>query len=186
MALDCAPFPLTPAERAPLPALRRAFLADVVVHRRRSVYPLDAYLLLYEVRPAPRTIEVVARAIAQAPTTVEIPGYLYVFRDQRDPAHLVKIGRTCQERPERRIAQWRRDLQDPDGTAITLLWAHRTARPVLGEALLHEMLRSVWRPARYRADTGDQLLEYFFIPDILRLRALAIATVRYLADLDHK
>ena len=200
MAEDTDPRPLQPRELPLLTEPRRLLFAALKSGTWSTpIHPLDAFLLVYGAVPARRTTEIVQRLLAdrslairgEAEEGADSPGFLYVFRDRRDPATVVKIGQTKQRNPARRIAQWRNELSDPasggraDGETtpcVLLLFAYATNRPRLVEALVHELLRYAWRPARYSARSGLQLVEYFTCPNLHQLRALVRTTIAYVTS----
>lgn len=148
--------------------------------------PALVFAALFGERLDPYLQERVSRAYrdeAAASTLHESQrGYLYAFRDARDPPGLVKIGRTSQ-RPARRLAQWRAELEDPavggGPSHIQMLFALETRAPILAERVVHTLLWCRQAVARVNRRTGRLLTEYFFVPEPARLRRLCAALTRH-------
>lgn len=111
------------------------------------------------------------------------PGFVYVFRDNRDPYGIVKVGSTGQRDPHKRINQWRKELRDPKGEHVTMLFAERACDAVLCERTLHTLLWCRQLPARIHRKTGSRLVEYFHCPDHEALRMLVKACVKHADNL---
>jgi len=103
------------------------------------------------------------------------PGYIYVFRDNRDPQCVVKLGRST--RPERRMLQWRAalGLAASDDTVLHSLFTVPTRHAPLAEAVLHTLLWCQQLTSRINRRTGRQLVEYFAVRDCAALRTLCQA-----------
>lgn len=106
-------------------------------------------------------------------------GFVYVFRDNRDPEHVYKLGATRQRSPHVRLQQWRRALDDAAGQHVFLQFYTATADPFLAEAVLHTLLYCRQLSARVNRFTNARADEYFFVPDVRALRYLCQAVGRH-------
>ena len=186
MAADCRNVPL---EQEKYAQYRRALIESLAVpaNKRRPYSPLDAYSLLFNERLDSNIqwrITMLYTQLAHTESEYVRTGHVYVFRDARDPPDVVKIGSTRQ-RVERRLNQWRRDL-NADAETIYLLFAYRTPAASFAEDVLHALLACAWLPNRYNARTGARLVEYFQIGDLDALRYLCQAVTRHVAYTMHR
>lgn len=119
------------------------------------------------------------RANMFQPVRRQSRGWIYVFRDVRNGPNEIKLGLTRQKTPEQRLAQWRRELGDGDGTALSMLFAVPTTEPVLAEAILHLLLWCRQLVGRINRLTDRQLVEFFYVEDVVSLRYLCRAVARH-------
>jgi hypothetical protein len=170
---------------------RRAALLDELVTPRTTnddddvqpTTPLDAYMLLFGAVPAlgirkrVRSLYAAVATAGSARRRAE-PGRVYVFRDSRDDDPMLgKIGSTTRA-VRRRIAEWRTALGAND-TELVRLFSTACIDVRLAERLVHELLFFEWQPWRERADTGEALVEYFRVADLVALRWLLRAVARH-------
>ena len=193
MASDC--------QNTPLPNLysaARKQLIDSLKEPNRIPYsPLDAFSLLFAERLDVGIQRRVAVLYATARDELrgnneklyenqyeyEKPpllqnGSIYVFRDARDPEHIIKIGSTRQ-RVDRRLSQWRAKLGDDSGESVFLLFSYRTCGAALAEAIVHALLSCSWVPNRYNTRTGARLVEYYRVYDLDALNFLCQSVIRH-------
>ena len=121
-----------------------------------------------------------AQSMATGTLSLPRPGYVYVFRDDRDPVHVVKIGRTSHT-VERRLSEWRIQLgaATPGKSPVNVLFYASTRNPVLSELVLHTLLWCNQLMARVNRTTGRQLIEYYSIHDMQALQRLCQAVTRH-------
>jgi T5orf172 domain len=105
------------------------------------------------------------------------PGYIYCFRDLRDPPDVLKIGRTNRT-PRRRLAEWREEL-GADRETLVLLFAYRTRLNSLAERLVRESLRCFRIHDRFNPTTGRELTEFYRIDNALAASLFVRATTSY-------
>lgn len=146
--------------------------------------PALAYQILFAEIPDPWIVGRVQALYTERATSYPRPrlktGWIYVFRDNRNNPGEIKLGLTRQKSPDHRLRQWRRELGDTDGTALSMLFAVPTLDPVLAEAVLHALLWCNQLTGRINRLTDRQLVEYFFIQDVASLRYLCRAVARHI------
>jgi len=136
--------------------------------------PMTAYQTLFVEKLDPYIVQGVSRMYADARADgSDHRGFVYVFREPRDPPDVYKIGRTSQADPRVRVAQWNADL---NGAAV-LLFAEPTDFTMLTEAVLHRLLLCQWLP-RLVTDSRT-VTEYFRVPDLPALRLLVQAVAQF-------
>jgi hypothetical protein len=145
----------------------------------RTLFPTTVWGALTLHEPDPRLVKLVERTFEDEKkrSVRDVAGYIYVFRDRRDPSLVVKIGRT-ERRPRDRIVEWQRELDDRTRDQVLLLFSRPTRYNRLAESVIHKTLLCEWVPRRVD-ERGRQLVEYFRIANILALKALLIYATVY-------
>jgi len=159
-------------------ALVRAAFERTTVSR--ALFPTTVWGALTLHEPDARLVRLVQRAFddeRKRTVRLDTAGFLYVFRDRRDPPSVVKIGRT-DRRPRDRIVEWQRELGDRTRTEVLLLFARATRYNRLAESVVHKVLLCEWVPRRVDS-RGRQLVEYFRVANVLTLKALLIYATAY-------
>ena len=150
--------------------------------------PLEAYEVLFARAPDAYVVQLVRATLERrhavgwrgAVVRERRAGFVYVFWDSRDPPAVLKIGATTLRTPERRVAQWRRELDaDEQAAQLTLLFAYGTRAPFLAEQLVHEALSCAQVPLRVNRRTNRRLTEYYRVSDVRALRHFVHAVCRY-------
>lgn len=137
------------------PEVRRRFLQRVTERVAPAPDPFSSFAILFgEVVPLP-----IVRKVQTLYATLQhsFRGYLYCFRDTRDPANIYKVGKTTKQ-PAKRIAEWRRDLA-ADATQLFLVAYAPCHNCTLGELTMFALL-TLYRKRRYNLLSYRELTEY--------------------------
>ena len=188
MATQCRNVPLRVVPAADLDAVaqavQRPLHADVARLQATGMWPMDpvrAYAALFAETLDPYMARRVRGLLNAVVISGKRTGFVYVFRDERDASGVVKIGSTTARKPDRRIAQWRRDLMaiGTGSTLIRMLWALPCHDAGLAERVLHALLWCQHVRDRVNVETGRRLVEYFAVDDWPALRTLCRVVCRF-------
>lgn len=193
--VQCVSTPLPPALAAKLDVERRQIVAaELRGLSLPTLYPSDAYAVIFLKRPADQVQAALQTVVADERRRVEwhrrntrdrplaTPGAIYMFWITGQPANQIKIGRS-QRAPRKRAAEWARSLSAVRETSVNLLFSFPTKYNELAEALIHTTLACERLDKLRHPTTGRELTEFFAADNVLALRLFVALCVQYADEL---
>lgn len=143
------------------------------------VDPVAAYRILFNEPVSPALVDFIAALYAEQ--AYEEPGYVYVFRWTRAPAHVLKIGHSYDA--SGRLTQWRNTLE-ASATELQAITRVFSRNRMLTEEVVHALLEARRRP-QPNVRLGVFHREFFEIRRTRALQYLLLATARHVSYYVH-